>query len=774
MRNAVITLLGIAIGMSFSFAQSVGSIRGNVLDQTTEELLVGAKIVVVDSTRKHGVISDSTGAFALANLAPGRYVLRVSLLGYEIREFENIEVITGKETVVDLMLVPSVSELSTVVVKAHSGRNGTLNSMASVSHRTVSLEEKKRIAGTAGDPARLVAGFAGVNAVDGDNDLVIRGNSPVGMIWQMEGIEIPNPNHFSSQGASGGRISMLNSNMLSNSTFYTAAFPAEYGNGFSGVFDIHLREGNDQKREHAFKAGVLGMDLSTEGPLFKKLKGSYLVNYRYSTLAILDKIGVKVAGDVVPDYQDLTYHVKLRGTRFGKVNLFGLLGTGVAKNSWGTVETSFSDTYQSELMVSGIKYRKTFGSNTFLQFVGAYTATRRTYSRFMTNQLDSVPIQTYRERFLDPVIRGRICVSHKFNSQHHIRFGVIGNYLSFDHLSMQINDVQIMETDQDGKGDAFRYQGHFQWKYRVSPKFDFTAGVHYTHFSLTKEHRFEPRLGGRIEIDEQNTVSFGYGQHSKTWDLGIYNVQITDGASTTLPNRELEMLKAHHFVVGYRRAIGMRWKFSVETYFQHLLNVPVGSDSNSVTSLINLKNYYPKEALVNEGSGYNMGIELTMERTFQNHWYFNFTASVFDSKYQTQNGKFYNSRWNNNYIFNVLGGKEFILHNPMHVLNINLRFVWSGGNRYTPIDLLQSINEGTQVYDFESAYSKQFPDYVRLDLKVGYKLNRKRTTHEFMLDVQNVTNRTNYAGQYFDSNSSEVKRTRHLGIVPVLSYKILF
>lgn len=774
MRKSIATLIGIATAMSCSFAQIYGSIRGNVLDLTTEEPLTGAKVMTVDSVKTNGDFSDSLGAFEITSLNPGRYTLRVSFLGYEVEELENIEVVTGKETVLNLRLTSSISQLSSVVVKARRNESGSVNKMASVSNRTITLEETKRYAGTAGDPSRLVAGFAGVNAVDGDNDLIIRGNSPVGMIWQMEGIEIPNPNHFSSQGSSGGRISMLNSNVLSNSTFYTGAFPADYGNGYSGVFDVQLREGNDRKGEQAFKIGALGTDLSTEGPVFNKLQGSYLVNYRYSTLAILNKIGVNIAGNVVPDYQDLTYNLKFKNARFGKLNLFGLLGTGTAENNWQIGQDQFKDSYRSELLVSGIKYRKSIGSKTFLQCVGAFTGTRRLYSRFLTES-NTNPVLTYSEKFLDPTARARINLTHRFNPKHQIRLGGIYNYIEFDHLSMQSNKDDEMGIDQNGNGNTLRYQGHFQWRNRVNSAFDFKLGFHYTFFVLTKEHRLEPRFGANLLLDDQSSLSFGYGRHSKSWDLAIYNVAITDeSGNQSKPNQQVEMLDAHHFVVGYKRSFGKSWQLMVETYFQHLKNVPVGSDSNSYTSLINLKNYFPTEVLVNEGSGHNFGTEFTVERSFRYHWYMNLTASLFDSKYRTRSGKQYNTRWNSNYIFNIQGGKEFVLANPVHSISISTRFIWSGGNRYTPIDIPQSIELATQVYQLEAAYSSQFPDYIRLDLKLSYRLNSKRMTHSIMIDIQNATNRTNFASQYFDTSSFKVIRVHHLGIVPVFSYKILF
>jgi hypothetical protein len=775
MKNLLITIIGIAIGMPSSYGQTNGTIRGGVYDKETEETLVGVKILLKNDTNTVGVISDSTGNFRLQDLSPGRYDLTATSVGYRSKEVQNILVTTGKEMVMEIKMTPSISELSTVVVRPNSGTKSPSNLMASVSNRTITLEETERFAGTAGDPSRLVASFAGVNAVDGDNDLIIRGNSPVGMLWQMEGIEIPNPNHFSSQGSSGGPISMLNSNVLSNSTFYTGAFPAEYGNGFSGVFDVKLRQGNDKKREHAFKIGVLGTDFSSEGPFMRKINGSYLVNYRYSTLAILNKIGINIAGDVVPDYQDLTYNIKVQDKKLGKINLFGLLGSGTAQNSWHVGENELSDTYKSELAVSGLKYRKSLGSNTFLQLVGAFTSTRRTYSRFSMNTVDLVSTQTYQEKFVDPSFKLRGYLSHRFNSKHHLSFGGIWSYIQYDHFSAQINDNGLMLADQDGRGNGMRYQGHFQWKFRMNTKFQVMTGAHYTYFHLTKEHRLEPRIAARIEIDQNSELSIGYGRHSKTWDLGIYNVQLTDDfGNSWKPNKTLEMLDAHHFVVAYDRQFLKNWYFRIETYFQHLKNVPVGNDSSSVTSLINLKNYYPKEKLINQGTGFNYGSEITLERSFKDHWFLMLTASVFDSKFKAQDKEVYNTRWNNNYIFNIQGGREFVLKNPNHSISMNTKFVWSGGNRYTPIDLAESIDQSAQVYEYEKVYSHQFPDYLRLDLKLSYRFNAKRTTHSVILDIQNATNRMNTAGQYFDSESNEISRTNHLGIVPVLSYKILF
>ena len=156
---------------------------------------------------------------------------------------------------------------------------------------------------------------------DEDNEIVIRGNSPRGLLWRLEGIEVPSPNHFTDQGASSGSVSIISSNVLSNSDFSTGAFPSEYGNALSGVFDINMRKGNNEKREYAIEAGVIGFDFSAEGPFKKGYGGSYLVNYRFSTLSILNALGVEIVEDSRVDFQDLSFKLHLPTKKAGKLHL---------------------------------------------------------------------------------------------------------------------------------------------------------------------------------------------------------------------------------------------------------------------------------------------------------------------------------------------------------------------------------------------------------------------------------------------------------------------
>ena len=186
-------------------------------------------------------------------------------------------------------MIESLHKLDEVTIKASSNRTRPLNEFASISARSFSVEETRRYAASVADPARMVMNFPGVTNSGDDNSIVVRGNSPKGVLWRLEGIEIPNPNHFSALGSSGGSISMLNANVLGNSDFYTGAFVPEIGNALSGAFDLNFRNGNTERYEHTVQVGVLGVELATEGPFKKGGKASYLVKLPLFNLCIARK-----------------------------------------------------------------------------------------------------------------------------------------------------------------------------------------------------------------------------------------------------------------------------------------------------------------------------------------------------------------------------------------------------------------------------------------------------------------------------------------------------
>ena len=334
MKKMLTVLLFGSVLLLFAFnatAQDLTqTIRGQVRDIDSQIPLIGATLMLNIGTESMGTVTDLDGKFRFESVPVGRFDLTAHYLGYEPLLLNSLLLTSGKELVLSLDLVESAIAMKEVVVTAQHDKTEALNELASVSARSFSVEETSRYAGSFYDPARMAQNYAGVSVGSGDdlnNEIIIRGNSPTGLLWRLEGIEIPNPNHFGALGNSGGGISMLSSSMLTNSDFYTGAFPAEFGNATSGVFDLNLRKGNNEKQEHALMLGVLGLEVATEGPLNRDAGSSYLLNYRYSTLAILQSLGLNPAGDALPKYQDLAFNINLPTAKMGTFSLFGLGGT---------------------------------------------------------------------------------------------------------------------------------------------------------------------------------------------------------------------------------------------------------------------------------------------------------------------------------------------------------------------------------------------------------------------------------------------------------------
>ncbi|MCB9233455.1 MAG: carboxypeptidase-like regulatory domain-containing protein, partial [Bacteroidia bacterium] len=304
------------------------SIKGTVIDKDTRQPLAGATIMVTDQNPVMGVISDAEGAFFLANVPVGRHSLRCQFLGYEPFETDGIIISSVKELVMEIELIQASVSGQEVKVTAYKNLNDPVNDLAVVSSRSFSPEETSRYAGSVNDPGRMALSFPGVQQGrdDGENDIIIRGNSSVGMLWRLEGIDIPNPNHFARPGTSGGGITVFSAQVLGQSDFFSGGLPAEYGNALSGAMDVHFRKGNRTEREYRAKIGLLGMDFMAEGP-FAKGKSSYLVNYRYSTLGLLSSMGFYLVGErVTNNFQDLSFNLAFDG-KSGK-DFFTVFGIG--------------------------------------------------------------------------------------------------------------------------------------------------------------------------------------------------------------------------------------------------------------------------------------------------------------------------------------------------------------------------------------------------------------------------------------------------------------
>ncbi len=780
MRLKGIILIVFALLSMASYAQITQTVRGQIIDQDSKTTLPGAHVVVLGTEPLKGTITDTEGNFRIDNVPVGRYDLKVSFLGYKEMIIPNIMVGSGKEIVSPIEMSESVIMMKAVEINGKKRKGDVINKMASASARSFTVEETERYAGSFNDPARMAMSYAGVMPNgEGGNDLVIRGNSPQGLLWQLEGIDIPNPNHFGGEGATGGPISILNSTTLANSDFFTGAFPSEYGNAFSGVFDIRLRNGNNEKREYTIQAGLMGLDVAAEGPFSAGSQGSYLLNYRYSTLSLLKTLGIKVVGDAVPEFQDLTFKVNVPTRKAGVFSIFGIGGLSKIsfdKRTEEDVQFSYADV-KRDMAAFGISNRYPFNKKTYLLSVVSAAGTRNSYDEYAKyNNIDFDLVD--RDRFRGYNLSARTTLNHKFNAKHFLKTGIYYKNIRYDLLSKMWDDRQegLIEEIRD-KGDSYVGQSFASWRYRITDKLTLNSGLHAMYFGLNEHYSVEPRVGIKWQFTPAQSISAGYGKHSKMESLSTYlaNTENEQGLPVQY-NKYLDFVKAHHYVLGYDNRITEDLNLKLELYYQDLYNVPIDASDTGVYSMLNQYSWFTRRDLVNKGDGYNYGLELTLEKYFSNSYYFLVTGSLFDSKYKAGDGKWRNTAFNSRYVFNILGGKEFRLGKveKHRTLAISTKASWAGGHWYTPVHLEESRKRKYTVLDESEYLTLQAKDFVRIDLQVSVRRERPKSTHVIEMDIQNVTNAQNPAGMYYNIMEDKVDEWYSTGIIPTLSYRIEF
>jgi len=754
------------------------TIKGKIIDDSSQAPIAFATVVIISTNPIIGTTSDMDGNFIFENVPIGRYDLEISFLGYEPIIKPEVIVTSAKEVILTFALKESAYTFDEIVIKPKVVKEKPLNKMATVSARMLSVEEANRYAGGFDDPARLASSFPGVASSVGNNAIIIRGNAPKYLQWKIEGVEIPNPNHFADLGAfGGGGLTALSSNLLANSDFFTGAFPAEYNNALSGVFDIKMRNGNSSEFEHSFEIGAIGIDLASEGPLIKKTNASYLVNYRYSTLGLVSSLLPEDAKGT--NYQDLSFKLKFPTK---KVGLFSIWGIGLIDKSGTTPEKEIEkQIYYQDIEKQDVKqYMGAFGLNHSLIFENsAYLKSTLALSTngidFKTDRLDDIA-QLQPENEIQNAnynVTFKTFLNKKFNSRHTNKTGVILRGLGYDiNFKENDNTTNNLSTLVSENGfctliSAFS-NSSFSFK-----KWQMNVGLNSQLFTLNNNFTLEPRLGVNYQINDKNTVSFGYGLHSRVEPLNIYFAN-TINSNSSQANKDLDFSKAHHFVLAYNWNISEKLHLNIEPYIQYLYNIPV--IVNSTTSLINLQHdWFINDTYINSGNGQNYGLDLTLEQYINNGFYYLISASIFDSKYKADTQKWYNTRFNKNYLFNVLAGKEFrIGKKKQNLLGINLRLSIQGGDRYSIIDDTASNIEQDVVYNETTPFTEQSKTSFNAHFTINYEWYKRKSAHKLSLKVLNATNYKEFQGHRYNLKTDLVEEYREALIIPNISYKISF
>lgn len=785
-------LSNILVLLAFSgFAQSIGQVvRGKVIDNQSQTSIPGANIVILNTNPVRAAISDAAGHFKLENVLPGKYDLKVSYLGYKEVQLSNIEVSSGKEVVLDIGMEEAVNALTEVEVTTVK-KSETNNDMTSVSGRAFSMEEVNRYAGGRSDVSRLASNFAGVSSPnDARNDIVIRGNSPTGVLWRIEGLNIPNPNHFATVGTTGGPVSAINTNIIKNSDFFTSAFPAEYGNANAGVFDLGFRVGNAEKREHTFQFGALtGIEAMTEGPINKAKGSSYVIAYRYSFTGVAQAVGIPIGTAATPYYQDLSFKVNGGETKAGRFTLFGIGAKSRIDFTHDKIDQNdlFADPtkdsyFTSDIALVGLKHFIKVNNNSYFSTVIGATFNG---ANFLQDKLigasEKTPVREIENLANQTHYSINTSYNSKVNSQLFYKVGVIVQEMNLNLNARSLDTNNVWNQFWDTNDFTTLVQAYIQAKYKFTDKLTLNAGLQAQQLTLNNSQAIGPRIGLKYQITEKGSLNFGYGLHSQMQPIDVYFYRRTlaDGSYNT-NNDKLGFTKSHHLVLGYDWLPIKDWRVKTEVYYQYLFDVPVHTFASSYSMLNAGASFLPNTEvdLENKGTGRNYGAELTIEKFFSKGYYVLLTGSIYRSLYTASDNIERNTGFSGNYVYNVLAGKDFkVGKDKRNTINIGCKLTQAGGRYFTPVDLQASqLNKVEVLMGDSAAFTDRNPDFFRFDVKVGFTLNgkSKKLTQSWSLDIQNVTNHKNVFAQRYNTVTNKVNTAYQIGFFPNFVYKVEF
>lgn len=776
-------------------AQDAKTVSGQVTDVDSKFPIQGAIVELVGANPINFAQSDSQGYFKLKNVPVGSINLKISFSGYKDVFLNNAMVLAGKELNLIVEMEEKVTQMNEVVVKGSNESSKLKNEFVIVSAHSFNVEQTSKFSGSRNDPARMAANFAGVSgANDARNDIIIRGNSPMGVLWRLEGIDIPSPNHFASFGSTGGPVSMLNNNTLAKSDFITSAFPAEYGNALAGVLDLKMRNGNKDKHEFVAQIGFNGIEVGAEGPLSKSKNGaSYLINYRYSTLQLFKLLKVNFGtGTAVPAYQDLSFKFDIPTKKAGIFKIFGLGGMShieligseidLTKKGASLYGNENEDIYNKvRTGIIGLSHTYFINSKTYTKIAVAASHQRQFTEIDTVNYINRSDVQSYTLSALrSNKYSFHGLLNKKINTKHTLVFGLMADVYDL-RFSDSIFYLQKFIPLKYGAGYCGLIQSYINWQYKINALLTLNSGVHVQSFTLSNSIGLEPRLSIKYQLGRHQFMSFGYGLHHQIQPLPTYyNGVFTATGNLVATNLSMGFSRSNHWVMGYDIFLKKDFHIKTEIYYQYIDKVPVENLSSNFSMLNAGADFsIPNNTnLVNKGIGRNYGLELTVEKNLSKGYYFLLTASLFQSQYQGADQIWRNTAFNGHYVVNGLAGYEHKFKSKkkksQHDLSIDAKLTVAGGRYYTPIDFVNSELLHREVRYEDRAFSASYPIYFRPDVKIAYRFNRKKTTQEISIDFQNFANYKNVFRKSYNLRTNTENTQYQQGLFILPQYRVYF
>ena len=756
-----ITLFAIIVVANLSIAQKSGVVFGTVKDKNTQEALIGVSLQLEGT--QLGSVSDLEGHFKIINIPPASYNLKVKFLGYEAQTFYNIVVSSGNSNELNINLEPVSSKLKEIQITANTfGKR--LESPLSI--QSLSVEEIRNNPGGNYDISKVIQVLPGVGGTGGNaarNDLIIRGGAPSENVYYLDGVEVPQINHFSTQGSSGGPQGILNVSFIEDVSLSTSSFGAKYDNALSSVLQIRQRDGNPEEVEGNVRLSSTELAVLLEGPINKKT--TFLASARRSYLQYFFKL---IDLPIRPNYWDFQYKVTHKFSDKTSLTAIGLgaideFSYAIPKNSDATKEYII----RSYPIINQWNYTVGFTLKHLVEN-GYYNVT---LSRNMfNNQLDQFSDaaygdeskRTFRSNSNEIENKFRIDVN-RFVSGWKISYGLSAQYVKYNNnlfakVTNEITDSlgAILQPANFVSFKTaigfFKYGGFTSFNKKIiNEKLSLTLGLRFdlnTFTSSTNGFKevFSPRFTASFALSSKVNINATIGRYTK---IPVYTILGYKFSNGELANSKAKNIVCDHLAGGFEFLPTTSLRITVEGFYKEYSNYPVSIASG--ISLANLGNDFGaigSEAVVSNGKGRSYGAELFIQQKLIKDFFITASYTYFYSQFSGLSGQYISSTWDNRNLLSLIVGKKF-----KKGWELGAKYRLSGGTPYSPFDMAASQSSytitGQGVQDYSKLNTERLPAFNQLDLRVDKKFNFKKTSLNIYLDFQNALMAKSVSKDYY-------------------------
>lgn len=725
-------------------AQPVHQIKGTIIDKTSRKPLEFINLLIMGMGK--GSITDSLGHFTIDEVPPGIYRLQASAVGYKTVVTPEY-ILSTRNLHIDMEMEENLTELESVTVTASPFRR---NLEAPIGLRLIGLQEIEKSPGANRDISRIVQSYPGVafSPAGYRNDLIVRGGGPSENRFFLDGIEIPNINHFSTQGASGGPVGIINADLIREVNFYTGAFPTDKGNSLSSVLDFKLRDGDMERNSLKATLGASEVSLASNGHLGKKT--SYLVSVRQSYLQFLfDMLGLPF----LPTFTDAQFKIKTRFDPKNELTVLGLAGIDNMRlntkldGEKAEYILSYLPKIQQETFTLGAVYKHYAGAHVQTAVIShSYLNNRNT--KYKNNDESKPDNLTLRLRSVEQETKLRLENTTSSGSWK-VNLGVNLDYSQYTNTSYQRVYIQKEEIFDYHTNLAMIRWGVFGTISYISPNERFTTSLgvradanNYSSRMNKLSDQLSPRLSLSYRLLKQLYLSGSAGLY---YQLPPYTGLGFKNDKGQYVNKELRYMNVSQGSVGLTWRGSSTFELSAEGFYKQYNKIPFSlADSIPLVCKGNDYGVIGNEALSSTAQGRSYGLELLLKWVIARKLNIASSFTLFKSEYRNGKGsKYIASAWDNRYIFNASGTYNF-----PHQWSLGMKISCIGGAPYTPYDVEKSSlvtawnAQGRPYYDYTRYNSGRLPAFGQLDIRVDKTFYIKRCMLGFYIDLQNVTKST--------------------------------